>query len=303
MTQLHLLQKTELKIAPISLQQANLNDIAHVVADTLGIDRKSVMVTDVRDEAITLDVFLHRLDSDNLLGKQEQLMERLAHLPGVGIGDNTSLTSDGVLGWIALDEGKARRALERTQKMAEEIQEKLSRRAIVFSTGTEVATGQIKDTNTPAIAARLTAEGYSVTQGETLGDDEMIIAGKLRQAIFEHGHRLIIITGGVGAEDKDFTIEAVLQLDPDAATPYISRYEKGTGRHTKDGVRIAVGRVFDAIIVALPGPNDEVRASLDELAHGLKHGLGKWALADAVANILRSMLRDKVRHHEYKETP
>jgi len=46
--------------------------------------------------------------------------------------------------------------------MIEEIRLNLSKRSIVFSTGHEVATGQIKDTNTPAIAETLEAEGYVV---------------------------------------------------------------------------------------------------------------------------------------------
>ncbi len=297
MTELHLFRKTELKINRIALEQANLNDIADVVADTLGLDRSSILVTDVRADEVTLDLLRDSMDADNILGKQDALLERLGRLPGVRVTGDTSLSSDGVLGWIALDEGEARQAMKRSQKMAEEIREKLARRAIVFSTGPEVAAGQIEDTNTPAIAQRLENEGYSVTRGPTLGDDEELIAGKLRQAIFDDGHRLVVTTGGVGAEDKDCTVEAVLQLDPDASTPYLSKYEKGTGRHVKDGVRIAVGQVSDAMVVALPGPNDEVTASLDVLVKGLKTDMGKCGLADAIAGVLRDALRDKMMHH------
>ena len=297
MADLQLFHKTELKIGRIALKQANLNDISNVVADTLGVDQSTVLVTDVQADEVTLDVLQHSIDANNILGKQDELLERLGRLPGVLVTGATSLSSDGVLGWISLDEGEARQALKRTQKMAEEIREKLSKRAIVFSTGPEVSAGQIEDTNTPAIAQRLETEGYSVTRGPTLGDDEELIAGKLRQAIFNDGHHLIITTGGVGAENKDCTVEAVLQLDPDASTPYLSRYEKGTGRHSKDGVRIAVGQVSDAMVVALPGPNDEVNASLDVLAQGLRKGLSKFHLADAIAEVLRTRLRDKMMHH------
>jgi hypothetical protein len=88
-------------------------------------------------------------------------------------------------------------------------------------------------------------------------------------------------------------------LDPDAATPYISKYQRGVGRHKKDGVRIAVGQVEDARLVALPGPNDEVRASLEVLVHGLRNNLRKENLAEAIAENLRGKLRAKMSHWDH----
>lgn len=99
---------------------------------------------------------------------------------------------------------------------------------------------------------------------------------------------------GVGAEDKDRTIEAVLRLDPEAATPYICKYQKGTGRHHKEGVKIAVGMVSGSLVIALPGPNDEVNASLEVLTEGLKVGSNKLVLAESIAEALRKRLRDKI---------
>ncbi len=84
-----------------------------------------------------------------------------------------------------------------------------------------------------------------------------------------------------------------MEVDRDAAAPYICHYEGGTGRHVKDGVRIAVGEYNGALIVALPGPNDEVRASLEPLARGLKAGADKAVLAEAIAERLRSVLRER----------
>lgn len=294
MAHFHLLQKTELRIERIWLQNANLNDIAAVVADSLGMDHDRVFVTDVRDDTITIDILAESMDANNIVGKQDKLLQRLADLPGIDITERTSVSSDGMLGWIALDDRKARQALNRSEKMAEEIRRKLSKRAIVFSTGFEVADGQVKDTNTPTIVQRLEAEGYSVTWGPTLKDDELLIAGKLRQAVYDDGYGLVITTGGVGAEEKDSTAEALLALDPEAATPYICKYQKGTGRHCKDGVRIAVGQAGESLIVALPGPNDEVRSSLDVLVKGLKSNLSKHVLAEEIAKNLRKKLRENV---------
>ena len=211
---------------------------------------------------------------------------------------DTSIHSDGMLGWIAMDEEAAKQALRQSEQMVSEMLRNISKRVIVFSTGGEVADGQIEDTNMPVITQCLVAEGYKVTQGPTLKDDELIIAARLREAAEYGGYGLIITTGGVGAEDKDHTVEAVKALDPAAATPYICRFEIGTGRHVKDGIKIAVGQYNGTLIVSLPGPNDEVKASLDVLVDGLKTEQAKQILADNIAANLRDILREKMsRHH------
>ena len=170
---------------------------------------------------------------------------------------------------------------------------------MVFSTGLEVSSGQIEDTNKPTIAQRLEAEGYSVTLGPTLKDDHTYIIGHMRQAIDGGDYGLVIITGGVGAEAKDHTIEAVLALDPEAATPYICKFKKGAGRHAKDGVRIGVGKASDTLVVALPGPNDEVKRSLDVLVKGLEAKTNKHDLAEQIAGHLREALRVKMMHGDH----
>lgn len=295
----HLLRKTELRIERIALRGANLNELAATVAETLGLDGNKVLVVDVRDDTVVVDVLQDGIDPAAIVGKRDLLLRRLAALPGVGVTARTAISSAGLLGWIALDEGQARAALERSQQMAEEIRKRVSRRAIVFSTGSEVAGGQIQDTNTPTIARRLEGEGYSVTRGATLSDDAAAIAGRLGQAVYDDGYGLVITTGGVGAEDKDCTIEALLLLDPGAATPYLCRFEKGTGRHRKDGIRIGVAQASESLIVALPGPNDEVSASLEALVGGLAAGLGKEELAEQIAENLRRRLRGQpgAAHH------
>jgi molybdopterin biosynthesis enzyme MoaB len=133
-----------------------------------------------------------------------------------------------------------------------------------------------------------------VTRGETLKDDRLYIAAKLREAAEYGGFGLIVTTGGVGAEDKDHTVEAIVDLDSDAATPYICHFQVGTGRHVKDGIKIAVGTYNDTLIVALPGPNDEVKASLDILVEGFTGGLDKHLLAENLAGNLREILREKI---------
>ncbi len=292
MTKFNLLRKTELRIEKVSLRDANLNEIATVVADTFKIERNSVLVTDVQGETLTIDILKGIVNVYNIVAKRHELFARLSGLPGVNITERTSICSEGVLGWVALNKRKGKLALKRSERISKEILQRLSKRAIIFSTGFEVASGQVKDTNTPAISERLGAEGYSVTVGPTLKDDELLIAAGIRQAV-EDGYGLIITSGGVGAEGKDHTIEAVLALDPEAANPYICKYQKGTGRHHKDGVRVAVGTISGSLIVALPGPNDEVKLSLDVLIRDLASGSNKHILAEDIADNLRKKLQEK----------
>lgn len=294
MTEFDLLEKTELRIKGISLTNANLGEIASVVADALKLERKDLLVTDVQAHNLVIDILKKGLDAYNIVAKQDELLQRLSELPGVDITEKTSISSEGMLSWIALESGEARKALKRSEKMAEEIQKRLSKAAIVFSTGSEVANRQVMDTNTPTISQRLSSEGYSVKLGPTLKDDDVVIAAHLRQAA-DDGYGLVIITGGVGAEDKDQTIEAVLMLDPEAATPHIRKYQLGVGRHKhKDSVRIAVGQIFQTLMVALPGPNDEVKLCLDPLVKGLISNLSKHVLAERIASSLKRV-QEKIR--------
>lgn len=295
--ELHLLEKTELWIRPVHLQGANLQAIGSAVAEVLDLRADEVLVTDVRDEVVTLDVLRRTVLAEQIAGKERALLRRLAAIPGVTVLEETGVHSEGVLGLIALGEADVAPALAAGRDLGDRLRQAMARRAMVFPTGGEVQRGVIQDTNTELIAARLRQHGFRVAAGAPLADDDELIAGALRRAA-EEGYGLVITTGGLGAEEKDRTVEAILRVDPGAATPYLARFQRGTGRHVKDGVRIAVGRYGEALIVALPGPNEEVRVGLDVLLDGLRRGLPPPDLAEALAARLRETLREKMgRHH------
>jgi molybdenum cofactor synthesis domain-containing protein len=170
--------------------------------------------------------------------------------------------------------------------MAEQITTAVSRRAVVFSSGSEVKEGKIKDTNSPFIMAALKEAGYLAQFGGVLDDDEVATAASLEEAV-ERGFGLIISTGGVGAENKDFTVEAIRRLDPRAHTPYILKFTPDNHRHYKEGVRIAVGKVGLALLVALPGPHEEAKIGCIRLLTGLRQGMEGFALAEYIVAILR----------------
>ena len=122
--------------------------------------------------------------------------------------------------------------------------------------------------------------------GPTLEDKAGAIARAFRQAA-EDAYGLMITTGGIGAEGKDQTLEALGRVDPQATMPYILKFRKGEGRHHRDGVRIGVGTLEPTLIICLPGPHDEVRLTWPVLRKGLGEGWDREALAGALADVLR----------------
>jgi molybdenum cofactor synthesis domain-containing protein len=288
-----LLDKTELVIRGIALRNADLARVAEAVAETLGMERGEVLVTDVLGDQVVVDVLRRGVDPHALVGKKEELQRRLGGIPGVECGEETEFFSRGMLSWVAVGSAEGEEVLRRSEEMARAIRRRLEKAALVFSTGAEVVGGQVMDTNAPLIRERLGAEGYAVKLGGALADDEILIAARLRQAA-DDGYGLVLTTGGVGAEDKDRTIEAVLRADPGAATPHVVKYQLGVGRHRhKDSVRIAVGKIGGTLVVALPGPNDEVQVGVGALLEGLAAGAGAAELAERIAEALRERLRRK----------
>jgi molybdenum cofactor synthesis domain-containing protein len=295
-----LLNKTELRVERIGLDGADLTEVAAAVAGVLGLPAEDVIVIDARDDVLALDVLRSTVDAYRIAGRRAELLSALADVPGVSVSDATSLCSEGMLGWIASDDGnEATEALDRARVMANQIERTIASRAIVFSTGPEVVSGQIRDTNKPWIADRLREAGFKVTEGRDLPDDHDAIAGALREAGEELGYGLIITTGGVGAEGKDGTVEALLSLDPGAATPTLFAVEQGHGRHTKAQVRIGVGEVGTATVGCLPGPHAEATIGAEALIGTLAITRNKSAIAEAVATTLRARLRH--RHEDQPE--
>jgi molybdenum cofactor synthesis domain-containing protein len=288
--EINLLQKTELWIEGITLQNARLDEIAEKVARVLELEPGEVMVVDVREDYMVLDVLRPVLKANQIAGKGKEILRMISEIQGVKLSPKASIHSEGALGWICLDEDDYRSAISRASEMGEEIQRRVAKRAIVFSTGFEVEEGLIEDTNFHLIAERLKENGYSVCFGGVLPDQEGAISYRLQKALDE-GFGLILTTGGVGAEEKDRTVEALLRVDPQAATPYILKFDVGTGRHVKDGVRIAVGKVGVSRLIALPGPTREVEVGLNRLLEGLDRGWDDVKIAEHIASGLREKWR------------
>lgn len=295
---LNLLEKTELWVNEITLDNTNLTDLANAVARVLGLSDGEVLVVDVRPRHITLDVLATNIPQENIMGKEQAILDAVAALPGVTLYPDTYIHSNGILGQICAGVEDQEAMLERVARMTEELRKNVSRRAIVFPTGFELQQGLIEDTNTPYLKEMLEKAGYKVTVGEIMADDLSDVVEKLSDAL-NRGFGLIVTSGGVGAEDKDHTVEGICAIDREAATPYVVKFTKGTGRHVKDGVRVGVGSEGLSLMVSLPGPHDEVELTAPVLLQGLEEGWDKTLLADRLAAVLAEKWRQKGMFHHH----
>jgi len=281
-----LLEKTELWVKPVVLSGADLDACARVAAEALGLKGDEVMVTDAMGDTLTFDILIPTIQAEQIVAKKGILLRLLGGVLGLQILKETEVHSDGVLGLISLEEKTGKEMLVRSRVMGAQIAERIRKRSMICATGQEVLAGQIIDTNTPFLTKALELEGYQVTRGPTLEDKTGAIARAFRQAA-EDAYGLMITTGGIGAEGKDQTLEALGRVDPQATMPYILKFQKGEGRHHRDGVRIGVGTLEPTLIICLPGPHDEVRLAWPVLRKGMNEGWDKESLAGALADVLR----------------
>lgn len=295
---MNLLEKTELWVNHITLDDVNLTELADIVAGVLGLRKGEVIVVDVRPQHITFDVLVQEIPQENFLGKEKAILNALQSVQGVTLYEDTYIHSNGILGQIcaSLSDEQEKELLNTVDTMTSEIKNNVLHRAIVFPTGFELQQGLIEDTNTPYIKRLLENEGFKVTIGEIMSDDLYDIKEKLEDAL-NRGFGLLITSGGVGAEDKDKTVEAIHSIDENAATPYIVKFKKGTGRHVKDGVRIGVGTEGLSTMISLPGPHDEVELAMPVLIKGLRENWDKMHLADCLAGVLANKWKTKKHHH------
>ncbi|MGQ2943031.1 MAG: molybdopterin-binding protein [Blastomonas fulva] len=298
MTSVQLLEKTEVWLHGIDLDNANLPGLADVVADVLSLPRDKVFVTDVRPQLVVLDILAPRVELEDVAGKQGELLAALAAVPGIHVAADATVHSEGILGVIGTPRADVDRYLADARKLEGQIASYASRRVAVVSTGSEILAGEIEDTNYAAIREAMEAAGFEVEFGGIAGDSETEIAGMVARLSGE-GFGIIITTGGVGAEDKDHTVEALERLDPQLSTAVLAQYTRGHGRHVKDAVRIAIARLGWSTVFALPGPTHEVKLALPVIVEGLAAGTSLPQLVEAIAVPLRSTLPHHQPHHHH----
>jgi len=258
-----------------------------VVSARLGIPRDKMAVVDVRETKVVLDILVPSVEISKIIGAERPLLESISMIEGVYVFPETCIAAEGVLGLISLPPSEKRPILKPAEKIASNIKERLAKRIIVFPTGSEVEKKFIQDKNSPYIKSILEKEGFDVKIGRVLSDDPVAIRGAWRKAS-EEGFGFILTTGGIGAEEKDKTIEALLGLNPGACTLDIIEFRGERGTHPSGKVRIGMGTYQWSRILALPGPNTEVKIAMKEVIRGLKKGWGNQRFVKEIVLKLRN---------------
>jgi len=290
MPEVELLDKTEVWVRGLTLNGADLRMLAASAARALDLNPDLVFVTDARDDHVVFDVLKPRMELASIVGREPELLAAVGEVAGVTVSPAASVHSRGIMGMIGTPAGEVEPVLSRATEIDDRLRSYVSRRVAVLSTGPEVVTGSIKDTNMSVAQEILGRAGFEVTAAGAVADDEDAIVGRVLRLVSE-GFGVVISTGGVGAEDKDRTIEALQRCDPDLVTEVLTTYAVGHGRHVKPHVRIGVGEVAWTRLIALPGPTREVEAALPVVARGLERGWADVRLARALGAVLRATLR------------
>ncbi|MDD2390418.1 MAG: competence/damage-inducible protein A [Desulfobacterales bacterium] len=162
--------------------------------------------------------------------------------------------------------------------------------AEILSTGDEIRTGSLVDTNSAYIAQKLEETGVDVVRHSCVGDDFDMLVSILK----EIGDRadIAIMTGGLGPTTDDLTSEAAaaaagveLTIDPDALVSmeefFKIRKRPLTDTNKKQallpkGARCLVNRVGTA-----PGLSMKIGRCVFFCLPGVPHEM-RWMLSDAV---------------------
>ncbi len=134
--------------------------------------------------------------------------------------------------------------------------------AEILSTGDEVRTGAVADTNAAFIAQSLEGEGIEVTRHQCVGDDVATIAAVMVE--ISRRAAVALVTGGLGPTADDVTAEAAaralgVSLAPDAAAmAVVERYFARRGRpvtatNRKQGILPRGASCLDNPLGSAPG--------------------------------------------------
>ena len=289
MTTVQLLDKTEVWLRGVHLQNADLPKIAEAIAGVLDLPRDKVFVIDVREGLIVLDILSPRVELEAVTGKQDGVFDCIRKIEGVTVDEDATVHSEGILGVIGTPREEVDAYLTGAQRLEKQLIDFAAKRVAVVSTGFELVGGQVKDTNFAAIKEAMEPAGFEVVYGGVAGDSKREIAGLVARLSSE-GFGWVITTGGVGAEDKDKTIEAVNLLDKDMTTAILAQFKKGHGRHVKDSIRIGIAQMGWSTIISLPGPTHEVKLAIPVLLRGIEEEMEPARLIEAMAVPIRATL-------------
>lgn len=159
------------------------------------------------------------------------------------------------------------------------------RRAAVVTASDGVHHGTRVDGSGQAVAARLEAAGFTVTERVVVPDDRVVIAATLRRLADEVTVALVAITGGTGLGPRDVTPEATRDVI-EREVPGFAEVMRAVGRASTpraDLSRGVCGTRGTTLILDLPGSPrgavESLEAVLDLVPHALDLMAGDTAHA------------------------
>src|SRR3990172_5896861 len=179
---LRLFNKREIFFHGLKLSGVDLDQVAKVVAKELALAEHEVVVVDARADLLTLDVLNAEVEVERIAGRGPALLRALSQIPGLRVGPDAEIHSEGVLGLINLPVEHAKSLPTDLTAMANQIRANVARRALVLPTGSEIIAGQVKDTNTPFLIDLLKSEGFMAEAGPAVADDLDSAIGALTEA-------------------------------------------------------------------------------------------------------------------------
>jgi len=170
-------------------------------------------------------------------------------------------------------------------------------RAEVISTGDEVLTGAVVDTNAAYLAEQLTEAGVGVVRHTVVGDRQDTLSELFRSA--GKGADIVVVTGGLGPTQDDLTASAAaeaagvpLVLDA-AAMAGIERYFRSRNRHMSETNRKQAmfpegARVIENPVGTAPGFTMTIGKAVFFFMPGVPHEMRRM-MADQVLPSVRKL--------------
>ncbi|UZN08624.1 nicotinamide-nucleotide amidohydrolase family protein [Leptospira santarosai] len=127
-----------------------------------------------------------------------------------------------------------------------------SPKIVVLSTGSELTAGRSQDTNSSWIANELFGMGFAVSKFVVLPDDPVVISEELRMLTAlatKETSILLVMTGGLGPTEDDYTLEVVCKIKGVTAeeSPIAKRkmetFYRLRGRNFQEAMQTAVRQV------------------------------------------------------------
>jgi len=205
-------------------------------------------------------------------------------------------------------------------------------RAIIISTGDELASGRTVDTNSAWLAQELEARGVLTLCHHTAGDDSGLIASLIGQAVDRA--EIVLVTGGLGPTPDDLTRQAladVMGVELELHAESLNRIEEFFRRRGREMVQanriqamIPIGatpldndlgtapgifvRIGGAIVACMPGVPIEMKAMFDSTVSTLlpesetsiavrllrSYGMGESNLSEKINDILAQRRGDVI---------